>query len=275
MAKVPKRWIEGSNRTLLGFASDQLTSTALAHSLSADELMDRHSLFPILSSFLTGTRAAQYKVGLTSGKFSSLQLPRSVQGLARSQTLRMCPECVANDVKTHGFGHWRRLHQIPCIRFCTHHGLRLQNRCGTCSVHMTTAAETLPGEPCKHCGSTRTDSDLPSERSPGYTALVDLLERALIGEAPELSHSFHSELLSRYFDARDRNNDKVFPMFRVIAWWETSDIFELFQLLQSGASQMNAHALFHSGDTRRCFFLTAAFISYICTHMPELLQPSP
>jgi hypothetical protein len=61
-------------------------------------------------------------------------------------------------------------------------------------------------------------------------------------------------------------------MFGVLDWWETEDIFGLFRLLQSSASQMNAHSLFSFGDTRDCFLLTATFVSYICTQMPELLD---
>jgi len=267
---VPKPWVRGSNRTLLGLASGHVASTALANSMSAGELMDRHSVFPILSSFLDTERAAQCKARLTSGELNPIELPLSLKGLARSNSLRQCPACVSSDVVSHGVGHWRRLHQIPSIRFCTHHDLLLHNRCGNCNAPFTTASQTLPGEPCAQCGSVRTATDLPSDKSPGYSALADLLERALIGEAPELSHSVHARLLSRYHKARDREDGS--PMFGVLDWWETEDIFGLFRLLQSSASQMNAHSLFSFGDTRDCFLLTATFVSYICTQMPELLD---
>lgn len=39
--------------------------------------------------------------------------------------LRLCPECVKEDLAIYGESYWRREHQLPAVSMCQHHGQRL------------------------------------------------------------------------------------------------------------------------------------------------------
>lgn len=258
--RLPRSWTTGRDRTRLGFDSELTASTALGNSICAEVLLQRHSLFPLIGSFLRPAEAARHKATLTNGSFNSNALPFSLQELARQRELRHCRECVSEDLTTHGVAHWRRLHQIPSIRYCPTHNDLLHNRCASCSASASISTQTLPGEPCVHCGSNRTKSDFPKNMSAGYLALLQLLERALQNQAPELSPFNRARLMKDYKNSIFPSNATL--VRRVLDWWSVRNLRELLHLLQSGSMEWDTSSIDFEWTKKWSISLTTTFVAY-------------
>lgn len=110
---------------------DRYTSIALPHNLkllheqigqfvgmSARELARGATLFPYYAAFrdenarnrmLESMLETNHRYKITAG--SNLQLKR----------IKICPDCVAEDMKRFGEAYWHRTHQLDCVHFCPAH----------------------------------------------------------------------------------------------------------------------------------------------------------
>jgi len=48
--------------------------------------------------------------------------------------LRLCPQCIKDDVDKYGFSYWHRCHQLPGVQACHIHGSTLLTSCATCDT---------------------------------------------------------------------------------------------------------------------------------------------
>lgn len=95
--------------------------------LTADDLINHHTLFPFHSAFLEPDRVRQVRDAMT-------RTPDNWTGFSRtfgdpehrlSAFLRFCPACAEDDMCLYGEPYWRRLHQVPCVVVCPTHELFL------------------------------------------------------------------------------------------------------------------------------------------------------
>nr|WP_274377377.1 TnsD family transposase [Desulforamulus aeronauticus] len=90
----------------------------------ADELIYKHSLYPFYSPFLPEERATRLLL-LMMGSYGGSA--HAMTGILASTVvtpryLRFCPSCLTEDKSSYGELYWHRLHQVPGVIVCPHHG---------------------------------------------------------------------------------------------------------------------------------------------------------
>jgi len=91
--------------------------------LSSDQIIDRYTLLPIYSYFISENRSMFVRETMKSNNktYSGFANLTYSSGLNRPKFLRFCPQCLASDMETYGESYWRRAHQIPGILLCSRH----------------------------------------------------------------------------------------------------------------------------------------------------------
>lgn len=93
-------------------------------SLTAEQLIENNTLFPLYRPFLTRERADRV-VEMMRGDKSGFTIHGTIglKGIAMmaSRFLRYCPKCVSADEKEYGEPYWHRVHQIFGVRVCPTH----------------------------------------------------------------------------------------------------------------------------------------------------------
>lgn len=90
----------------------------------ADDLIYKHTLYPFYSPFLPEERATRLLL-LMMGSYGGSA--HAMSGILASTVvtpkyLRFCPSCLAEDKSSYGEVYWHRLHQVPGVIVCPHHG---------------------------------------------------------------------------------------------------------------------------------------------------------
>ncbi len=120
---------------MLGTAHCQLYSNfpsyipqvALEARLTADWLIDNHTLFPYFASFLSPEVEKRSRKTLLSGQAKELHSRLSIVAnrLPQACEHKFCPECVNRDLKEFGVAYWHTCHQLPYTQVCPEHYLWL------------------------------------------------------------------------------------------------------------------------------------------------------
>jgi hypothetical protein len=156
---------------------------------AAQDLQLHHTFAPIHLSCAVGA-------SITGASLRSLPAAHPDSYLP-AFTLRQCPQCVEEDTAKFGCGHWRREHQLRFVRICTTHMTALHDRCAgpNCGAEFSIKHNTLPGQACTSCGSTKTASTPIKPISEGYLAYCKLFTDALVRRIPELDLDNRQDLL--------------------------------------------------------------------------------
>lgn len=98
-----------------------------AVALDAQDIVDRHTLFPYYRPFLTERQVALSLIAMKGPSASGL---KTLMGLIASQVgggncYRYCEQCSERDVELVGQPYWHRAHQLPAVHICTQHGTPL------------------------------------------------------------------------------------------------------------------------------------------------------
>jgi hypothetical protein len=98
-----------------------------AMALDAQDIVDRHTLFPYFRPFLTERQVALSLVAMKGSSASGL---KTLMGLIASQVgggncYRYCEQCSERDVELVGQPYWHRAHQLPAVHICAQHGTPL------------------------------------------------------------------------------------------------------------------------------------------------------
>lgn len=213
-----------------GHLAKEFAELALDGTISAAELIQQHTAFPIYASILAHKTAHRWADALAKGESGSWSrlFPTRRDGELFATPPRLCPQCVAADVPRYGLAFWRVQHQIPFMRFCPEHHCRLCDRCAECGTPFAGGAKQgLPSSPCVNgCAAGGAAAGKVTE-SAGDRAVSDLLRRASRSEAIELSPLLRSRLirqgLARYSPASFR---ATFP-----AWWNARAWSSVYKLL--------------------------------------------
>ncbi|GAB4525467.1 MAG: TnsD family Tn7-like transposition protein [Pleurocapsa sp.] len=98
-------------------------------SVTADSLINNHTLYPFYAPFLPPKRAKRVKEFMKSSKGGNIHTTAGVMASAifTPQYFRFCPECLKEDLNNYGETYWHRLHQIQGVIFCPIHKVALQN----------------------------------------------------------------------------------------------------------------------------------------------------
>nr|WP_085706604.1 TnsD family Tn7-like transposition protein [Pseudomonas sp. B35(2017)] len=94
--------------------------------LSVAEVIKRHTLLPYYSPFVSQDQVDQAHA-LMAGDGTGLMLKLGVNAsrLEFACRTRYCPECVAQDQVQVGVAYWHRVHMLPGVLVCPHHGTLL------------------------------------------------------------------------------------------------------------------------------------------------------
>ncbi len=98
-------------------------------SVTADSLIQNHTLYPFYAPFLPPKRAKQVNESMKSAKGGNIHTTAGVMAssIFTPQYFRFCPDCLKEDLEKHGETYWHRLHQIQGVVFCPVHKVALQN----------------------------------------------------------------------------------------------------------------------------------------------------
>jgi len=127
------------------------------HLYSLDMLRDQHTLFPFYTAFLPSARLSIVSEEMTGdGSRLHSRLGLCAGRLHALQWLRFCPQCQQEDVALYGEVYWHRVHQIPGVEVCPHHGVWLENTAASArdGHNFITASAVLPATASRPLSST-------------------------------------------------------------------------------------------------------------------------
>lgn len=98
-------------------------------SVTADSLIQNHTLYPFYAPFLPPKRAKRVYESMKSDRAGNIHTTAGVMASAifTPQYFRFCPDCLTEDIDRYGETYWHRLHQIQGVIFCPVHKIALQN----------------------------------------------------------------------------------------------------------------------------------------------------
>lgn len=91
--------------------------------ISAEDMILNHTLFKFATRFIPYEEKIQYLEEIKKGE--SHFPPKICQGAQKIETLKFCPLCLKEDIKTYGESYWHLKHQIPLVTTCYKHECRL------------------------------------------------------------------------------------------------------------------------------------------------------
>lgn len=131
---------------------------SLISQISAEELIQHHTLYPFYAPFLPQERSQQILEAMRSedggGIHDRVGIRASLVTVPRY--FRFCSRCIQNDQTTYGELYWHRIHQVPGVLVCPHHAEVLQdstvpmqglNRHAYVAADRDTCPLTQPGQP--------------------------------------------------------------------------------------------------------------------------------
>jgi hypothetical protein len=112
-------------------------------SISAEELIYNHTLYPFYSGFMLDSRANEVYRLMCGNNGSRIYpvLGASNKVVKATNVLRFCNECCKDDLEIYGETYWHRFHQIPSLFICLKHRKPLLN--STVEVHIKNRQEYI------------------------------------------------------------------------------------------------------------------------------------
>jgi len=94
-----------------------------------EELIYKHTLYPLYSPFLPANRSSQVLESMKGDYGGDIHTRAGIMAssITMPKYLRFCPTCWEEDLKNYGEPYWHRIHQIPGILVCPFHGEVLQD----------------------------------------------------------------------------------------------------------------------------------------------------
>lgn len=106
--------------------------------VSVDELIYEHTLFPLEQSFSSSRRSSALLSNIKRYKSESTTFEEIHAGAFISSEIRCCPECLEEDLAQYGECYIHRIHQLQNIDVCSKHGVHLVSRCPVCNEQVAT-----------------------------------------------------------------------------------------------------------------------------------------
>lgn len=92
--------------------------------LTAESIIRNHTLYPFFTAFLSTERADAVQQMMMEENGASVYMTAGAFGgrVPLNTHMRYCPACWTDDLACYGERYWHRIHQVPLITTCPHHG---------------------------------------------------------------------------------------------------------------------------------------------------------
>lgn len=257
----------GSSYFYLGYRSNRFSECVMDEKVSGLELVERHSIFPLISEFFSPHVARKWQMALINGDRAVHQRFRATVPLQDfvSVHCRLCPHCVEEDLRTHSIAFWRVAHQVSLVDLCAAHNTPLRVQASSQFGQPTRFGEekSLPHDhlfrhrPFKLLTSPSTQPLSRFEPS----AVQRVIERALNRQAPELRPEIRNATFSWHKGKNSRSGDALEAAFRI--WCEREQVFQLI-----GTSPPELRKFFEHGATNNILLLLVASI-FLWAQLPS------
>lgn len=102
---------------------DLVESLPQGSDLSVSKIITCHTVLPYYAPFLTDDQTQHARASMAGGgKWLMLKLGVNASRLESASRLRFCPACLDEDIARGGAAYWHRVHQLPGVLVCPHHG---------------------------------------------------------------------------------------------------------------------------------------------------------
>lgn len=102
---------------------DLVESLPQGSDLSVSKIITCHTVLPYYAPFLTDDQTQHARTSMAGdGKWLMLKLGVNASRLESASRLRFCPACLDEDIARVGAAYWHRVHQLPGVLVCPHHG---------------------------------------------------------------------------------------------------------------------------------------------------------
>lgn len=135
--KASVREVYGINSSIhnsFGYKANSFIERILTGTIDQAELINQHTMFPLVASALTPQTRERWRQALVVGDARTpyRYMAQRYHEIKKCDALRQCPKCVCEDIHMFGTGHWHVMHQVLSIRFCKIHGDLLHDQCARC-----------------------------------------------------------------------------------------------------------------------------------------------
>lgn len=165
-------------------------------SLTSREIIEGHTMLPLYASFLRPTKVQRAEKNMRGNGHAEFSL-----GLAPMEDyptfLKVCPECIEEDLARHGWQLWRSAHQAPGSLLCSVHGCALKITTASARVG-TQIAHFVSAEEASHAATPRLPSSCAADAKWLAEAISTLLQTRPNAPEPErLTALYRQRLLGR------------------------------------------------------------------------------
>ncbi len=130
---------------------DLTASIPASFGITADRLINEHTLWPYFAAFLDPHRRASTREEMEQNGHAYLRLGLMASRAVWPRFLRMCPICLEEDHQKFGEAFWHRSHQIPGVEICHLHRTWLLDSTAPLrharNRHAYYTADCSPGQP--------------------------------------------------------------------------------------------------------------------------------
>lgn len=226
-----------------GEATKSFSERVLDGAMTPEELLEKHTMAPLMENLLDADIAKQWKCLLIEGSRYPHKgiFPNFLSTFMKSRALRCCPKCIQEDLKNYGLAHWHVPHQILGIKHCIYHGDLLCNACENfrCDAKFKDLIGPfqLPSDPCWACGATNIGirTSLRNFPNPGYLAYSELANRALQGKAWELNPYIRKAVQGHFQSKTAKHKRNLISTW--VSYWKEYSFPTLLMSLESNAAE--------------------------------------
>jgi hypothetical protein len=106
---------------------DLVESLPSGTDLSVSKIIKCHTVLPYYAPFLTDNQLQHAQASMVGdGKGLMLKLGVNASRIEGASRVRFCPVCLNEDIVRVGAAYWHRVHQLPGVLVCPHHGQLLK-----------------------------------------------------------------------------------------------------------------------------------------------------
>jgi TniQ len=119
--------LTGRNITSHAMTVSSCPSLAEAYGVSAEEYLSQHTLLPYCVAFMQATERERLLYKFSQSPSENTSIASIAQSAGKSvKYMRLCPECIKDDICIYGEAYWKRSHHLPATYMCLKHNVRLK-----------------------------------------------------------------------------------------------------------------------------------------------------
>lgn len=103
-------------------------SLPVNHDYTTERLINRHTLYPVFSAFISPERAESLRNDLVQSRGGAAYGRTGILNTQnQNRYLRYCPSCADEDRNKWGETYWHRIHNVPKVQVCPIHHIPIEN----------------------------------------------------------------------------------------------------------------------------------------------------